>query len=299
VRFLGDGEVCSEYPTVLVQRGEEADVAGLLADWLAKHSADEGSNRWDALSLRGVELGDPTIDLLLEELAERDHIVHRQRGPSCWRLRLPKTWEKYLAMLSKCHRKQLRRLDRDYFRSGRAVVQWVHRPEEMNETLAILVDLHQRRWQRRGKPGCFASHRFLEFHRELASRLLPHGRLHMNRLELDGRPIAAEYHLAGHGTVYAYQSGIDPESLVHQPGRLSNLAAIRRAIERGDESFDFLRGDEPYKAHWRALPRPTYEAVAVPARLSARVRYGVGAAGSGFAQWMNSGWRFAENLVNG
>ena len=55
-------------------------------------------------------------------------------------------------------------------------------------------------------------------------------------------------------------------------GRLSHLATIRRAIERGDAAFDFLRGDEPYKAHLRAVPRGTFEARAIPARRAARLR---------------------------
>jgi CelD/BcsL family acetyltransferase involved in cellulose biosynthesis len=296
VRFLGGGEVCSEYPSVFTRPGSENAVAEAIADWLA---AAEGPDHWDALKLDGVEQHDLNVGRLLECLADRDHFIHRRPGPNCWRLPLPTTWEQYLAMLSKCHRKQLRRLDRDYFRSGRAVVHWVRRVEDLDRALAILVELHQRRWRTRGQSGCFASRRFVEFHRELAARLLPQDGLLMNWLELDGRPIAAEYHLAGPGIVYAYQSGIDPEGLAHQPGRLSNLAAIRRAIERGDQAFDFLRGDEPYKAHWRAVPRATYESVAVPSRMSARLRFGVRSAGSNLTQWLKSGWQFAGGLMNG
>ena len=251
LRFLGGGEVCSDYVSLLSQSGDEDAVGEALARWLTQAGAADGPDRWDALKLAGVERDDSAIDRLLVHLADRGHAIHRRPGWNCWRLELPTSWEKYLALLSKCHRKQLRRLDRDYFRSGRAVVHWVHRPEELERALPILVDLHQRRWQGRGQAGCFASRRFFEFHHELTTRLLPQNGLLMSWLELDGQPIAAEYHLAGAGVVYAYQSGIAPESLVHQPGRLSNLAAIRRAIERGDRSFDFLRGDEPYKAHWR------------------------------------------------
>ncbi len=298
LRFLGDGEVCSEYPAIMAQRGQEAAMARLLADWLVQQGVDP-INRWDTLFLSGMEPGDTTVERLLDELALRDHAVERRRGPNCWRLRLPQSWGQYLAMLSKCHRKQLRRLDRDYFRSGRAVVHWVHQLDELPGTLALLIDLHQRRWGARGKPGCFGSRRFVEFHHEVAARLLSRDMLRMSRLELDGRPIAVEYHFAGLRTVYAYQSGVDPECLAHQPGRLSNMAAIRRAIERGDEWFDFLRGDEPYKAHWRAEPLATVASAVVPARLSSRLRFGIASAGNHLTALMKSGWRFAEGLVAG
>jgi CelD/BcsL family acetyltransferase involved in cellulose biosynthesis len=165
--------------------------------------------------------------------------------------------------------------------------------------LAILVDLHQRRWRTRGKSGCFASQRFLQFHREITARLLADNALLMNWLELDGRPIAATYDMAGAGGVYAYQSGIDPESLDDQPGRLSNLASIRRAIERGDLFYDLLRGDEPYKAHWRATPRPSYDATVVPSRTSARLRFQFNTAAESVQKLLKSSRRFAENLING
>ena len=44
---------------------------------------------------------------------------------NCWRIELPATWDEYLATLSKSHRKQIRRLERDVFETGRAVLHTV------------------------------------------------------------------------------------------------------------------------------------------------------------------------------
>ena len=106
------------------------------------------------------------------------------------------------------------------------------------------------------------------------------GHLQFHWLELDGRPVALEYHLTGGGVLYAYQAGVDPEAMEFQPGKLLNLATIRRAIEQGYRAFDFLRGDEPYKAHFRAAPRPSLELRIVPNRPSARLRHNLWLAGS-------------------
>ncbi len=297
VKFLGDGEVCSEYPSLLCRVGDEDRAARALAQWMTQQAAlPDGPDRWDILQLNGMETDDLALARLLDHLAEQGNIVHRSPGLPCWRLRLPASWEQYLAMISKSHRKQLRQLDRTYFRSGRAMMHWVHRPAELARALDILVDLHERRWRRRGRPGCFASARFLDFHREVAPRLLARDSLRMSWLELDGAPVAAEYHLAGAGIVYAYQCGIAPEALQHQPGRLSNMATIRRAIERGDQWFDFLRGDEPYKAHWRAVCRGTVDAIVLPSRMSAQIRYGVWSAGESLLGWLKLGWQMAGNF---
>ena len=108
---------------------------------------------------------------------------------------------------------------------------------------------------------------------------------------VDGAPVAAEYHLAGADTVYAYQSGIGPTQDCPSPGRLAHLATVRRAIAEGRRGFDFLRGDEAYKSHWRAVPHGTEEIRIVPPVLSARLRHGVRAAGVNVKEWLRSGLR--------
>ena len=310
VRFLGSGEVCSEYLSMMCVDGKEEFVARNLARWLTESAKSERtkvesngtpngqpSDGWDVLKLSAVANDDMAISRLLVHLGGQGNAVYRRPAMNCWRLALPASWDDYLAMVSKSHRKQLRRLDRDFFRSGRACIHWVREPDQLEHALSVLIALHQRRWKHLGWPGCFASERFLAFHREVALRLLAFDALRMSWLEIDGRAVAAEYHLAGDGIVYAYQSGIAPDALDYQPGHLSHLATIRRAIERGDRAFDFLRGDEPYKSHWRAVPRATFEARVVPPRIGPRIRQGIWAAGSSVIHQLRSGWQLTKHLI--
>ena len=118
--------------------------------------------------------------------------------------------------------------------------------------------------------------------------LLREGHLQLHWLELDGSPVAAEYHLAGSGIVYAYQSGVAPESLAEEPGRLITLAVLRRAIRQGYRALDFLRGDEPYKAHFRAARRPMHTLRAVANRRGARLRHNLWLAGANVKQWIRT-----------
>ena len=78
--------------------------------------------------------------------------------------------------------------------------------------------------------------------------------------------------VADGAATYAYQGGVDPERLADEPGRLSTILCLRAAIEEGHRRVDFLRGDEPYKAHWRATPRATYDWRVIPNRRLARLR---------------------------
>ncbi len=119
----------------------------------------------------------------------------------------------------------------------------------------VFERLHIRRRESLGQPGCFASPRFAAFHREVAPRLLAEDQLRLQWLELKGTPAAAEYAFCNEHTVYCYQTGLEPQLSTESPGWLSFGASIQNAISQGYHTFDFLRGDEPYKATWKAEPR--------------------------------------------
>lgn len=272
LQFLGTGEVCSDYLGLLCEPGRENDIAAALAEFLLKSQRTE---RWDLLRLSGVEAGDVAVSQLAEHLAKGGCTVHRAAGPRCWRLELPGDWQEYLALLSKSHRKQVRRVEERLLGTGRARLHTVQSIEELPAARNILIDLHQRRRLSLGEPGCFASSAFTVFHDEVMQRFLATQSLRLHWLELDGSPVAAEYHLAGGGMIYGYQAGVDPTRLDDEPGRLAAIATLKLAIDEGRRAFDFLRGDEPYKAHWRAEPRDMQELRIVPRRPSARLRHTV------------------------
>jgi CelD/BcsL family acetyltransferase involved in cellulose biosynthesis len=299
VRFLGTGDVCSEYLSVLCRPGQDMLVAETLAAALTggnaihrRRSHEASPPAWDLLELTAVDARDAAVLGLTQALAERGCWLHRRLGPACWRVELPPTWDAYLALLSKSHRKQVRRLERHVLDTGRARLFTVHSPHDLAQGLDILYDLHQRRHNRPQQPGCFADERFAAFHREVAGMLLESGRLRLHWLELGGRPVAAEYHVSGGDAIYAYQSGVEPGALAEEPGRLAAIATLKLAIAQGYRAFDFLRGDEPYKAHWRAKPRETFELRTAAGRPAAQFRYRAWAAGQNVLEWAQRGKRW-------
>jgi CelD/BcsL family acetyltransferase involved in cellulose biosynthesis len=227
---------------------------------------------WDALELDAVDSGDEAVSALIERLQEAECSVRESAADSYWAVEMPASWEEYLAGISKSHRKQLRQLERRVLDGDRVTWHRVHTEDDLKTAWNVLVDLHQRRRQSLGELGCFASQAFHDFHQQVAQRLLQHGQLRISWLELDGSPAAAEYHVAGRTTTYAYQGGVDPERLSEEPGRLSTILCMQQAIAEQHTRLDFLRGDEPYKAHWRATSHATCNYRIVPARRLARIR---------------------------
>lgn len=292
LRFLGSGEVCSDYLGVLAMERRAEEVAAALADWLqtaAQAHRPLASDRWDLLRLEGVAADDTATLLVRDELVRRGSMAHTSPSVNCWRLELPGDWRQYQASLSKSHRKQVRRLEERVLDAGRAVLHTVKTAAELSGAWEILVDLHQRRRRSLGEPGCFASPRFAAFHREAAERLLAVQSLRLHWLELEGVPVAAEYHLAAGRVIYGYQAGVDPDRLEDEPGRLAAIATLRLAVEEGFSAFDFLRGDEPYKAHWRAEPRRTHDLHIAAPRPIARLRQAAWQAGQQVKRWAKGG----------
>jgi CelD/BcsL family acetyltransferase involved in cellulose biosynthesis len=267
LRWLGSGEVCTDHLSLICRPENRQKVAVAVANELTANRDD-----WDRIDLSAVDANDPAVAELVTAFEERDCVVSRHAADSCWVLELPPSWDEYLASISKSHRKQLRQLERRVLESERARWHQVVTAEELAAAWNILVDLHQRRRQSLGEPGCFASPLFHDFHREVTERLLARGQLRMSWLALDGWPAAAEYQLADASATYAYQGGVDPERLSEEPGRLSTIFYLRAAMTEGHSRIDFLRGDEPYKAHWRAAPQPTFDYRIIPNRRLARLR---------------------------
>ena len=267
VRWLGDGEVCTDHLTLFCQPEHRNEVAADLAQHLVRELLD-----WDLLELEGIDASDPAVEAFMDELRKRGCLVQRRPMDSCWAIPLPETWAEFLRMQSKSHRKQLDRLSRRSIEAGRCVWHRVATEEEFAQAWPLLVDFHQRRWQSVGQPGVFASQSFSDFHADVALKMLARGQLRLSWLELDGAPVAAEYHLGNQHTTYVYQGGLDPNRFDDQPGRILKILSIRDAIESGQTTYDFLRGDEPYKAHWRAQPEETFRLRVVPQHRTARVR---------------------------
>ena len=295
VRMLGSGEICSDYLTLLSSRDLEEDVATIVAEYLTDALGDARSDRpaWDRLELVGVDGGDRPTAYLADALRRQGCTIHQRSTLNCWRIDLPTAWEEYVAGLSKNFRHEVRKIDRKYFDSGKAVLRSIEKLSDLSHGLELLIDLHQRHWQALGKQGCYASPRFAGFIREVSPLLLRQGLMQLQCLEIDGRPVAVEYQLVGGGVVYAYQTGVDPAAVADQAGKLTNLAGIRRAIAHGHRGFDLLRGDEPYKARFLATPRPSMELRVIPNRPAAQLRHKLWLTGSSVKRWLKSGSKTA------
>lgn len=167
----------------------------------------------------------------------------------CLVLELPASYEAYLQGLGKSLRYDVRRLEKPPFSDGTARIQSAD-ANSITESLDNLFKLHAMRWRKRWQPGAFPAP-LRRFHLEWARLAESKGWLELTVLHDEMQPIGALYAMVLNGSTYYYQAGMDPSKNSISPGTLLVASAIRRAIERGDTDFDFLRGDEAYKRRWK------------------------------------------------
>jgi CelD/BcsL family acetyltransferase involved in cellulose biosynthesis len=212
-------------------------------------SSLERHRRWDLIGFDGVAAAGHLADLLL-----RRHSDAATQQP-CPMLPLEGGWEAVETGMSSRLRNNLRRYGRKLDRDADVAVSLVADHDTLDDTFDALVAFHQVVRTAKGDAGVFASPDTEAFLRLAAHRMLDSGRLRMWRLDADGTPIAVILCFRTGDTVSFYTTGYDPEWGRYGPGRRIMAIAIRGAIDEGADTFDFLRGDEPYKAEWGTTTR--------------------------------------------
>lgn len=252
LELVGSGEdeadeIFSEYLGAAVARGEERTVADKFADML--RAGDFGD--WDELAMPAMNEDDPWIAIFAEALRARGMATEIKRHLESRYIVLPATWDEYVAGLDGQNRYFVRRTLRDFEAwakdAGGAVLRRANNEAELAEGWQNLLSGHAERWE---GGGAFRSERFKRFH-EIVTRALfggTGGTLDLLWLEVGGKPYASLYNIVYDGNVHFYQSGRStdvPKNV--RPGIAVHLYAIRRAIELGYKSYDFLGQPNQYK----------------------------------------------------
>ena len=118
-----------------------------------------------------------------------------------------------------------------------------------------LVRLHSLRWAERGEAGVLADPLLRRLLEDAGPALAAAGLLRMQRLVVGTQTAAVLFALHGDGQTCCFLSGFDPAFARLSPVTALIGATIAQAVRDGDRSVDFLRGEEPYKLGWGAVPQ--------------------------------------------
>lgn len=265
-----EGTLVGLAPLLIYPRGHERVLAfagGGVSDylnWLFEPSSAttcleavllviEGFPQWTVLELTDLSCH---ANILQKEIFFSHHQLH----DTCFVLPLPGTIDELLHRFSKKQRANLRYASSRLQRAGKLKVESADE-SNVDKFLDELFRLHQLRWERDGEAGVLHSAEVKNFHRAAAPELLRSGMLKLYRLTIDDEVAAALYCLFYREAVYCYLQGYDPRFLQLSPGTYLMFHAMEEALASGAKRFDFLRGAEAYKAHWRPQLEATHRIV--------------------------------------
>jgi len=248
LEFLGSGIAGSDYLDLILRRGKEAEAIGSLAEYLANRKLQLvlGQLRESAAAWR-----------LAWTLEDRDgYRAFQMETDRCPYIDLTgQTWQTYLAALGASHRANFGRRLKQVAKAFDFRFERVKSERQRREALAVLIDLHHKRWRERGMSEAFSSAEMTAFHDDVSRVALEQNWLRLYVLRLNDRPAAALYGFCRGGRFYFFQSGLDPEHSRYSVGLITMGLAIKDALAEGAEEYDLLHGGESYKFLWTQRER--------------------------------------------
>ena len=211
------------------------------------------NDRWDELLLPDLRPDSPLLRTVPEQLIAVDGAAE-----VCPVLTLPKDGPAG-ALLPALGKTQRRKVVHDRHRADNlgGVTVALAAPHEIDAALEALFDLHAARWQAVGEAGVLADPKVRAFHRAAAPALAAAGLLQLVIVRLDRRIVAVLHGFADRNRWYSYINGVDHQTPGQSFGTLAFACMIEAAVAAGASEFHFLRGEEPYKYAWGAVPTHT------------------------------------------
>ena len=242
--FLADEHVGSDYMNVLADGRFGAAVVEEIARNLVAHH-----DLWDYIELRDTA-DSPLMAALSARLVSRGMCVFEAARRACRYVPLPPTFEKYMARISTSLRANYRRRWRALQHEHQGECLAVSDAAELERHFPSLIALHRMRFAERVEESAFLAAGVPEFHFEAMRVLAAEGFVRLFVLKAGGEAVAALYGFRVGQTFQFYQCGMHTGRLRQGVGQILIGNAIEHTIAGGQATFDFLRGDESYKAQW-------------------------------------------------
>lgn len=224
---------CVEYNRLMVDPAFEAEFVQALVGYLNEQSS------FDQWNLDGFDEAALTPFIECEEKFELTPSTARYFD-------LSKAREKGDLLLALEHEPR-RKAKKGLKHYGEVTLEWAESLDRAAEFLSDLMALHQARWQSLGKPGCYASDRFVRFQEGLIARLVPTGRMVISRATSNGALIGGNQIFFEHNRALVYQCGWAPAPQGISPGVIVDYLNMDECLQRGIAAYDFMGHETQHK----------------------------------------------------
>lgn len=240
LQFVGTG--LTDYQDFILKDGLEADATDAIFGAIQERAAC-----WDLVDLQEVPPGSPLLAGWPKTFGRSGHLSPQSLCPA---LDLPPSWDECMSRLPTKTRRNMRYYERHIHRDFQDVFLGQLEAHEVPEGMDAFLDLHLRRREECGTGTSLSSPPAQRFLLEAATALSRQGELAIYGVRLEGKLRAIMLCFVYGGVVYYYNTGFDSEFARYRLGTVLLGHALQGAIEAGMRKWDFLRGNEDYKALW-------------------------------------------------
>lgn len=272
LRLLGSGTACSDYAGLICDSQHARQFTELVSDYLAQEVRSGGAlAKVETVELEGCLASDDDVNYLGELLSAHRFVLHEDETEGTWTVLLPDELSQLTATFSKGMRRKVRAANQRLANPLTSIC--LAESDNFETCWEKFVTLHQRRRGSLQQAGCFADPRFETFLKTASRSMIEAGLATLMVIEVDQRPISTVLLLRSEDRMMVYQSGSEPDASAMEPGYQAIVIAMNHAIDAGCKTFDFLRGDEPYKARWNTTRHALVRRRHIPRNISAQLKH--------------------------
>ena len=247
--LLGSIEI-SDYLDLIAR---PADLPAFTRELLAFLKSDASElPGWERLDLYNVIETSSTLPALRSAASEHGLAYAQENFRPAMTLSLPGDWETYLAGIDKKQRHEIRRKMRRAYSDSTPVRWYIAR-----DPCAIDAEIEDflRLMALDAEKAAFLTPAMRENFRRTARCAFEQGCLLLAFLEIDGNKAATYLCFDYLDQLWVYNSGMDGTYTEYSPGWVLLGELLKWGNDNGRKVFDFMRGDEDYKARFGAKRR--------------------------------------------
>jgi CelD/BcsL family acetyltransferase involved in cellulose biosynthesis len=246
IRFAGDHDTTDYRGPVSAPEDRDA-IATAILDALATDPT------WSVFDVDGLASDSGWPEAFTRVAKAAGYSVEEEHQDACPRVAIAGSYEAYLASLDGKLRHEIGRKARRLEREAGAFTVRLATEESLDDDLDRFFAMHR---TSQGPKGRFMHEGMATFFGSFAWMLFSQGWLRLAILEIGGEPWAGAYAFRYGDAWGVWNSAYDHRRRELAPGMVLMAECIRLAAEEGRETFDLLRGTEPYKYRFGAIDVP-------------------------------------------
>ncbi|MEZ5287604.1 MAG: GNAT family N-acetyltransferase [Vicinamibacterales bacterium] len=206
--------------------------------------------RWDVFRMARLLEDNPLVPVLQAALGDRGHQQARRAGLPAYVLALPDTYDAYLRARSAKFRNHLRRTERKLAAAGVVEVRELQVGEDFDAAYDALLQVERASWKQAHGTAITAVERQAAFYRDFGREAFAAGRLHVQWLSLDGRPIAYNLGYLTAGGYHYLKTSYDHDARALGPATVLRARLVEGLIARGVARLDFPGEPYEWESQW-------------------------------------------------